>query len=177
MSRTGQYDYDNRMTTRAKADRMRHRPRLTLQSFAHQYALEAPAKLNSGAVLAEDGNPAMSGEASGWIGFHQGEDGGQPNDWRKVACRLDEDGKYVTPMRCAIARVNEPAERKLLGELATNVLYPLDVTRYNGIPDWCRGDVIAAALDRLWRNYRTEPMPQRSRISDAQADAEAEVAV
>lgn len=181
--RRGTYNIANEQTTRARADRMANRPKSLLHWLCTEYAIEAPDALHAHR-LEEDGDPVMNGEARAWIGFGQGEYGGewfgqdaQPNDYRRVACRTDVDGKYVTPTRAAIARIREPAERKLVGELACNVLYPLDVTRINGIPDWCRQDVVNAALERLWWNWRDSPMPMRGRPSESQAIAEAAVGV
>ncbi len=177
--RTGQYQDEHEQSNRRQNDRMAHRPRSILRWLQQGYALEAPPALHTH-HLEEDGDPAMNGEARTYIGFSQGVIGGEwfavtalPNDWRRVACRTDGDGYYVTPMRAAIAKVNEPGERKLLADLATNVLYPLDVTRANGIPDWSRQYVVDGALERLWRAWRDAPLPVRTRISDAQADAEA----
>ncbi len=179
------YDWEFQQSDRRQNDRMRHRPPSLLVWLQQQYALEAPARLHAHA-LEEDGDPAMNGEARAYIGFSQGVIGGawfavsaQANDWVKIAHRVDVDGKFVTPMRAAIARVSDPHERVMLGQLACNVLYPLDVTRANGIPDWCRNDVLNASLERLWRNFQHEPLsrpgPIRG-ISDAQAEAEARTA-
>ena len=173
------YEYEWEVSNRRVNDRMRHRPRSLLHWLQSEYALEAPGRLHT-CALEEDGDPSMHGEARAYIGFSQGVIGGtwfvavaQPNDWRRVACRLDDDGYYVTPMRAAIARTGHWAERKLLAELATNVLYPLDVIRANGIPDWCRHDVVEAALGRLYVQWRDAPMPTRSRPSESQSVAEA----
>jgi hypothetical protein len=177
--RRGTYDIEHHRSHRRQNDRMRHRPASLLRWLQSEYALEAPAALHARGLEA-DGDPVINGEARAYIGFSQGVIGGtwfvtaaMPNDWRKVAHRCDEDGRYVTPMRAAIARVSDPAERRLLAELATNVLFPLDVTRFNGIPDWCRHDVVDASLERLWWNWRDAPLPRPGQISEAQADAEA----
>jgi hypothetical protein len=177
--RRGTYLEEYEASNRRQNDRMAHPPKSLLRWLQEGYALEAPAALHTH-QLEEDGDPAMHGEARAYIGFSQGVIGGTwfvvealPNDWRKVANRTDADGYYVTPMRAAIARLASPDERKLLSELATNVLYPLDVCRANGIPDWCRHDVVDASLKRLYRAWRDAPLPERGRISEAQADAEA----
>jgi hypothetical protein len=179
MTLRAQYAYEWEVSNRRQNDRMRHPPRSLLHWLQSEYALEAPGRLHTRS-LEEDGDPSMHGEARAYIGFSQGIIGGtwfvvagQPNDWRRVACRLDEDGCYVTPMRAAIARTSHWAERRLLSELATNVLCPLDVTRANGIPDWCRQDVVEAALGRLYANWRDAPLPTRSRLSESQSIAEA----
>jgi hypothetical protein len=85
-----------------------------------------------------------------------------PNDWRAVACRRDADGYLATPMRCAIARIADPERRQLLGGLAVNLLTPLDVTRAQGIPDFCAGDVMWRSLTMLWSVYEEVPIPRRS---------------
>jgi len=171
------YAYEWEVSNRLQNDRMRYPPKSLLRWMQQGYALEAPGRLHTRS-LEEDGDPAMHGEARAYIGFSQGVIGGTwfavaavPNDWRRVACRTDDDGCYVTPMRAAIARTSHWAERRLLVELATNVFYPLDVTRSNGIPDWCRHDVVEAALGRLYANWRDRPLPTRSAISESQAIA------
>jgi len=165
------HETEHRLSHRRANDRIRYRPPSLLRWLQEEYALESPPRLHNHA-LAEDGDPVMNGEAAGWLGFHQGEDGGRPNDWRALACRTDQDGKYLTPMRCAIARVGDPNEGRFLGALASNVLHPVDVSRQFGVPDWCRGDVISAGLERLWSNYLSGPIPDR-RPSESQSIAEA----
>jgi hypothetical protein len=120
--------------------------------------------------VADDGAPDHTGEFKSYVGFQQ--DGDQ--DWRAVACRTDrETGFYITPMRCAIARVGDPQRRELLGGLACNLLTPLDVTRAQGIPDTYAGDVMYRSLELLWSVYMDKPLPRTTGKSDQQLDAEA----
>lgn len=177
--RTEPHAAANEQSTRVKADRMRHRPvgvRALIRWLTREYELEAPGKLHSGATIEEDGDPTMTGEAKGWLGFAYppaSRDQSQPTDWVGVACRLDEDGDYVTPLRCAIARISNAERRNLVGELAVNLLYPRDVTAAHGIPDWCANDVVEKSLDLLWALYRDKPLPKRPRPSESQSIAEA----
>lgn len=162
-------------------DRIASRP-LTLAALhrwlTDGYALEAPARLHDRDV-ADDGAPDHTGEAKGYLGMTDPPSWvtqTQATDWRRVACRTDDEGYYVTPMRCAIARVGDPDRRQLLGGLACNLLTPLDVTRAQDIPDWCAGDVMYRALSMLWDVYTDRPIPRRGPTwvekSDSQRAAE-----
>ena len=172
--RRGTYLAEYEASNRRKADPVGHR--LTndqlLPWLQREYALEAPPRLHNHA-LAEDGDPVMNGEAAGWLGFHQDE----ANDWRSIACRKDTDGNYLTPLRCTIAQTADQNERHFLGALAVNLLYPVDVCREWGIPDWARTYVVQASVRRLNERYRHAPLPTRSHISEAQSIAEAEPSV
>lgn len=180
--RTLPHEDEHRRSVAKKGDRIVGKPRRLSQLhrwLTDGYALEAPARLHDRDV-ADDGAPDHTGEAKNYLGLNypvgqraDDEKGTEPTDWRRVACRTDRDGSYVTPMRCAIARIGDPDRRALLGGLACNIFTPLDVTRSMGIPDWCAGDVMYRALDLLWSVYADQPMPQRSGKSDAQLDAEA----
>lgn len=174
--RRGAYEGQNDRTTRAKADRMAHRPKSLLRWLQDEYALDAPTKLHTGSQLEEDGDPAMTGEAKGFLGLaypSKGQDQTKPTDWREVACRKDEDGFYVTPMRAAISKVKDPWRRRFIAELATELFDPQSVAEANGIPAWCADDVINASLEMLWQTWRADPLPRRSRPSEAQSNAEA----
>lgn len=176
--RTAPHETEYRLSSRARADRMRHKPRSLLAWLANGYALEAPGKLHSGATLETDGDPAMTGEAAGWLGFHQGEDrglvpapdrdaaAGGDMDWRRIADRVDVDGKYKTPMRAALSRIADPKRRQFACELAVNLYYPLEVAAANGITGepWQVQAQIQAVLELVWRTYADAPEP-RSRAA------------
>lgn len=171
MNRREQYDDEHRRSARAKGDRIHNGPTSLaglLRWCQGGYTLEAPNRLHD-RDIADDGAPDHTGEAKGYIGFAQKT---EPNDWRAVACRVDEDGFYLTPMRAAISRIHDRDVRILLGGLAVNLFTPLDVTRAQSIPDWCASVVMRDALEQLWRAYADRPIPRRSK-SEAQLDAEA----
>ncbi len=170
-SRREQYEDDHARSVRSKGDRIAAKPPTLARLhrwLTEGYALEAPNRLHDRDV-ADDGAPDHTGEAKAYIGFTQRT---EPNDWRAVACRTDEDGFYLTPVRAAIARVGDPDRRRFLGALACNIYTPLDVSRAFGIPDWCAGDVMYRALDLAWSMYQDRPIPRRGR-SEAQLDADA----
>jgi len=154
----------------APDDRRRPTSLAGLLAWAQRhYVLESPPRLHD-RDIADDGAPDHTGEAKGYIGLSQRD---EPNNWRRVACRMDEDGFYLTPMRCALDRVQGHERRQLLRGLLTNAFAPLEVTRVEGIPDWCASLVMRDSLDRLWSQFSKKPIPQVSRKSDAQLDAEA----
>lgn len=168
------YQDDHERSTRVKGDRITHRPttvRALLSWLQREYALEAPGRLHDRDV-ADDGAPDHTGEAKSYIGLSQDR---EPNDWKMVACRSDDSNTYLTPMRCAIARIGDPDRRQLLGGLAVNLFTPLDVTRAQGIPDWCAFDVMSRSLDQLYAMYQERPIPRRSpkwtEMSDSQRAA------
>jgi len=168
--RRGTYADANERSRRRKADPVSFAlaDEALLPWLQQEYSLEAPNRLTNRA-LADDGSPSMNGEAARWLGFHQ--DG--PQNWTAIACAKDADGNYLTPLRCAIAKTRDQNERRFLGALACNVLYPADVARQWGIPDWCRSDVIVASIRRLNDRYRHAPLPTQSRPSESQSIAEA----
>lgn len=179
MNRQGAYEYENRLTTRTAGDRVNHKPKSLLRWLQDGYSADGPTKLHSGAVLEEDGDPAMTGEAKAFLGLSypsKGQDQDKPTDWREVACQRDADGSYRWPMRSAIARLRDPWRRRFIAELATELFDPESVAEANGIPAWCAHDVIDTSLEMVWRSWRHAPLPARSRVSDSQANADAETA-
>lgn len=178
LSRAGAYETANRLTTRTASDRVNHKPKSLLRWLQDGYSADGPTKLHSGAVLEEDGDPAMTGEAKAFLGFSQqrkddhGRDIIEPNDWRAVACQRDEDGSYRWPMRACISKVKDPWRRRFIAELATELFDPQSVAEANGIPAWCADDVINASLEMLWQTWRADPLPRRTRPSESQAIAE-----
>lgn len=192
--RTSPHETEHRISARVRADRMRHKPRSLLAWLASGYALEAPEKLHSGARLETDGDPAMTGEAAGWLGFHQGEDRGlvpEPDreataggdmDWRRIASRVDVDGKYKTPIRAALSRIADPKRRRFACELAVNLYFPLDVAAANDIAGepWQVQAAIQATLELVWRTYADAPEP-RSRsagwVDRSESQQAAELAI
>jgi hypothetical protein len=175
--RSGPYQYEHDHSARKGRDRIKSKPptlKALLSWAQHGYALEAPGKLHSGARIEEDGDPAMTGEAKGYLGFA---DRKEPNDWRGIACRLDQDGSYVTPMRCAIEGVQGVERRAFLRSLLVQVFHAKDVTRQHDIPDWCSGDVTYQSLALLWDVWRDKPLARASWVdlSDSQRAAEESV--
>ena len=158
--RTSPYEGPHRDSLARRGDRVRYRPAKLadyLRWLQDGYAAEAPARLHD-RDTADDGTPDMTGQAKGYLGFSQTD---EPNDWQKLACRRDDSGAYLTPMRCAIGRL--PADRRqFVRELAVNLFTPTDVSRANGIPDWCAGDVMYRSLTMLWDLYQDVPTPRRS---------------
>lgn len=155
------------------SDRVTNRPRslLGLLRWAQsQYALEAPPRLHD-RDIADDGAPDHTPEAKRYIGFTARD--GEADDWKRAACRRDADGFYQTPLRCALEKVPGAERRLLLRAVLPNVLYPSDAAQAVGVPSWCADEVLFRALDMLWNQYLDRPIPQRTRKSDAQLDAEA----
>lgn len=172
--RSSQYQVENDISSRKGRDRIKGKPQTlkALLSWAQTgYALEAPAKLHSGATIEEDGDPAMTGEAKAYIGFH---DRKEPNDWRGIARRLDADGHYVTPMRAALEEVPGFQRRAFLRALLVQVFHAKDVTRDFDIPDWASGDVAFMSLGQLWDCWRDKPLARPSWIDRSESQQNAE---
>jgi hypothetical protein len=170
--RPAQYQAENEASAAARGDRIANRPktlRALLRWAQHEYSLEPPSRLHDRDV-ADDGAPDHTGEAKSFLGFTQRT---EPNDWRAVACRTDDDGFYVTPLRCAVERVPGVERRALLRAVLPNVFFPADACEVAGIPSWCADDVLFRALVLLWDGYRDRPLPRRTNKSDSQLDAEA----
>ena len=170
-SRREQYEDEHRRSAARKGDRIAAKPPTLAQLhrwLVEGYKLEAPGRLHD-RDIADDGAPDHTSEAKSYIGFAQRT---EPNDWKAVACRTDDDGYFLTPMRAAISRVGDPDRRAFLGALACNLLTPLDVTRAFAIPDWVAVDVMGRSLDMIWSLYSERVIPRQGK-SSAQLDAEA----
>lgn len=162
----------HRESVRRKGDRTATRPvtlRALLRWAQREYSMEPPPRLHD-RDIADDGAPDHTPEAKRWFGFSQDR---EPNDWKAVASRLDEDGYYRTPLRAALERVPGTERRELLRAVLPNVFFPSDACAAAGIPSWCADDVLFRALDLLWRQFADRPIPTRGGKSDAQLDAEA----
>lgn len=155
-----------------RRDRVTNKPR-TLRALLRwaqqQYGLEEVPRIHN-RDIADDGAPDHTHEFKAYIGMTGHDE--KPDDWRRIASRLDADGFYRYPLRRAIEAVPGERRRSLLRALLTNVLYPKDVCEAEGIPAWCADDVVYRALSLLWDNYSDRPIPGPSRKSDAQLDAE-----
>jgi hypothetical protein len=159
----------------ARDDRIRSRPaslRAYLKWASREYAMEPPPKLHEGKLMDDHGDPRMTGEAKGYLGFAQSGD----QDWMAVARRLDDDGFYLTPMRAALAVFAErhPEVGKFLRGTLTNVLFPTDVAKANGMTHEVGMFVLRSALPELWDLWQPRPLPRTSWIdkSDSQRAAE-----
>jgi hypothetical protein len=134
--------------------------------------MEPPPKLHEGKLMDDHGDPRMTGEAKGYLGFAQSGD----QDWMAVARRLDDDGFYLTPMRAALAVFAErhPEVGKFLRGTLTNVLFPTDVAKANGMTHEVGMFVLRSALPELWDLWQPRPLPRTSWIdkSDSQRAAE-----
>lgn len=150
----------------ARNDRILSKPtglRALLRWATREYELEPPPKLHEGKLMDDHGDPRMTGEARGYLGF--GQDGDQ--DWMAVACRLDQDGYYLTPFRAALAKfeTRHPQVGAFLRDTAANVLFPTDVANVHGMTHEQAGFVLRAALPELWDLWQPRPLPKPSRVS------------
>lgn len=140
---------------------------------SHQLRLETPELGHSASLTDDGGSPDMKAAAKAYLALTtrvQVDD--RPDSWRAIACRLDKDGFYVTPLRCALEGL--PAERRaLLRDALANELFALDMATIHGIPTWAAGDVLFRSLRLLWDRYLDRPLPRRSwiELSDSQRAA------
>jgi hypothetical protein len=150
-----------------------------LLSWANtQYRLETPELQHSVGLTDEGGSPEMKPAAASYLGLlvrkalSDAKDE-QPDDWRRQACRVDEDGKYRTPLRCALERVPDPEMRHFLRDLVPEQFRPEDVGVVHGLPKWTIPIVMYRALSVLRQKYREQPETRWiSGRSDAQRAAE-----
>ena len=163
----------SRRARAASADR--RTPPVTLRAllrWAHAaWVAETPALDHSGSHLDDDGAPTMNARARAYLAL-SGRPDDRPDDWVRIASRLDEDGFYRTPLRRAVATL-PPARRMFARDLIPEVLRPSDINTLHGIPDWAAVDVTHRTLLMLWERYADRPIAQPARKSDAQLDAEA----
>ena len=82
-----------------------------LLRWAHnQYQAETPSLQHAVEEFDAGGAPEMQPAPRAWVGLNA-----ETMDWRRIACRLDKDGKYVTPVRCAMESMPEYRRTVLRG--------------------------------------------------------------
>lgn len=159
--------------------RSRHRDRRTppgtlralLGWATRAYQLETPDLNHSHRDVGDDGTPAMRQEARRWLGL-AGHDQ-HKDDWRRIACRTDPDGRYITPLRCAIERTPRADVRAFLRDLAASEFATAEVAARHGLTEMATTYVVHGTLIGLWRRYSEAPIPRRAWIdlSDSQRAA------
>lgn len=175
------------------------RLRWLLRWAANAWELETPTLGHSVSLSDAGGVPALKAAAAAYIRLHNrrcwpldaevtlamrdahaacGRGGcvlGQ-DDWERTACRRDQDGFYVTPLRAAMTRIRPLEKRRFLHDLVSNArLRPSDIAELHGVPGWAEAPVIQNALETLHRECQAAPTPRRSYIdlSASQQNAEA----
>lgn len=168
-----QYRYEHD-ASRQGADR-RWRPESLhglLRWAQAQYVAETPNLEHAVSEVADDGDPLMRYAARAYLALTDPKgDDQRPDDWVRIASKVDADGMYRTPLRRALELL--PHDRRiLLRDLIPERLRPLDVAAIHGIPEWCAGDVFYRSLVMLWDRYLDRPIPS-GRRSESQNIAEA----
>jgi hypothetical protein len=186
MTRAEPYAESHRLSQRGKGDRLNIRPRglRSLLRWAQaQWVLEVPGRLHD-RDIADDGAPDFAPQAARYLGTGRPAGGSEPwdtkrspgwdkaDDWSRLACSTDTDGSYRTPMHCVVAGF-PPEQRRYLRDLLTDLYHPVDIAELHGLPAWAHESVARDLLSTAWDRYRESPLPRRSRLSDAQLDAEA----
>lgn len=128
-----------------------------LLTWAHaQYVGETPEMQHAVSLTDEGGSPEMKPAAASYLGLlakHQlTKVDNQPDNWLALAGRKSE-GKYLTPLRYAIALCPDPDERSFLRSLVPELYFPSEIAEIHGIPKWAAGMVMYAALTRLRERY------------------------
>jgi hypothetical protein len=150
----------------------RHSLRWLLGWAAQQWALETPNLDHSVALVDPGGSPDMKAAARAYLNLSFRGEGA--DDWRRVACRLDRDGFYRTPLRCALANIRNDWIRRFLHDLLPNaVLSPSYVAELHGVPRAVETWVMQGCLELLYREYVNRPRVERSWVdlSDSQRSA------
>ena len=143
-----------------------------------QYLTETPELQHSLSLTDDGGAPDMKAPAKRWLGLtgrrcqaRESDDRAvkamhrdcidgchlEPDNHRRAAYAVDQDGKYRTPFLRAVEEIADPARRLFVKWLCVNTLRPSDVARHFDIPDWCQGDVAFRSLEMVRQKYRTEP--------------------
>lgn len=171
--RSRTYADENAYSLRYSQDRVRFRPvgLAPLSRWARsEYRHEPNIRLHT-RDTADDGAPAMSGQAQAFLGMTYGEFGGilfdraaDPTDWTSVACQRNEEGYYVTPMRCTLARIDKsnPDDTPIL-EAAIHGR-PFDgIDSLRNLPERWRERIVLGALNELYDRYSDTPPAPRKR--------------
>lgn len=145
-----------------------------LLGWAHRnWTLETPTLGHAVSLTDAGGAPDMKGAAKAYLGLVRKGDG--PDDWQRTAQRRDEDGRYITPLRAALYRIRNPELRRFLHHLIPNaVLRPSDIATVHGIPTWAEAWVMQGALEILYREFQSAPIPQRSWVDMSESQQRAE---
>lgn len=161
--RSSVYADESAASVRVTSDRVRYRPqgkRALLRWAQRQAQMDGPLRLH-GRGIADDGAPRMTGEAIRYLGMASDD---EPTDWVSVACQRDEDGDYIAPVRCAIARigVRRPRSARILRGIVAEFSNPTAVVAGDVHPEFA-DDVVVAALNRLYDAYTVHPVPTKAR--------------
>lgn len=170
--RTLPHESEHRASARVKGDRVNYRPtslRSLLRWATREWELEVPSRLHDRDV-ADDGAPDHTPEAKRYLGMTT--PGNEPDDWQRIACRVDTDGTRTTPLHCAVASLPD-GQRQYARDLLTDLYHPEDIAELHGIPRWAHESLARDVLGRLWDRYAERPVPRRTRMSESQLDAEA----
>ena len=162
--RTSTYADGSKASWEYTQDRVKYRPvgKTRLLRWAQrQAAMDGPIRLH-GRDIADDGAPKMTAETQKHLGM-TGDDT-IPTNWLAVACQVDEDGNYVTPMRAAIARIHtrRPKSAAMLRVLVTEFCDEASAVGHLADPEVAQ-DVVEAALNRLYDTYCIRPMATKVR--------------
>jgi hypothetical protein len=141
------------------------------------YVEETPPLDHLARQTDDGGSPDMRTAVKRYLRLIHNDDGA--DDWRRAACRVDHDGRYVTPLRCAIESIHDPQRRRFLRDLVPELYRPSDIATLHGIPEWCAGDVMYRSLAMLHARYQIHrpasvgwvsmSESQRAAISDGEA--------
>jgi hypothetical protein len=149
--------------------------RALLHWASSQFHAETP-NLDHSAIIDDGGSPTMGAAVRRYLGL-MGAPSDQPDDWVRIAGRVDPDGFYLTPLRRAIATMPR-AQRLFLRDVVPGTLDDATIAALHGMPEWCVPIVTFRSLTVLWDRYLDRPLPQRGWLerSDAQRAAESAVA-
>jgi len=144
--------------------------RQLLRELGAAFRAETPLLNHASRLTDEGGGPDMRAAAKAYLALSG--KGDRPDDWRQIACRVDENGKYLTPVRCALYQISDVNRRRLVRDaLAHEFIDAGQLSRLHGIPEWAIGDVLHRSLSML-RVYEQRPyQPGWVSMSDAQRSA------
>lgn len=144
--------------------------RQLLREFGRAFRAETPNLDHAARLTDEGGAPDMRAAAKAYLGLSGSSDRG--DDWRRIACRTDESGKYLTPVRCALYQISDPNRRRLVRDaLAHEYVDIPTLAQLHGIADWAVPDVLYRSLSML-RVYEQRPYePGWVSMSEAQQNA------
>lgn len=144
--------------------------RQLLRELGVAFRAETPLLNHASRLVDEGGAPDMRAAAKAYLGLAGKSD--RSDDWRRIACRTDENGKYLTPVRCALYQISDPNRRRLVRDaLAHEFIDAAALSRLHGIPEWAIGDVLHRSLSML-RVFEQRPYePGWVSMSEAQRNA------
>lgn len=145
--------------------------RALLRWAAHQYQMETPNLEHSVGQTDEGGSPDMRSAAKAYLALSGSRKGA--DNWRDLSCRVDQEGKYLTPLRCALYSITNPELRVLARDAIAGYFDASQLATLHGIPEYALNPALFHALATLDANYCEQRPYRPGWVSQSEANRNA----